>query len=151
MYQDRFKEASLNKREIIKLLTELGESEEIKEIVTRCNLCPIQSLNERYEYVKTSVNEGNFEIFKRIAKLIGDTYTYRQQDRADDELACVYYGNDAYDFELILSLARFYQKNKVLFKGHFDIISKMCNPPRRKSKCRWEELKDFWLEYTINQ
>lgn len=150
MYQDKFKKATLEQMEAIKMLTEAGESEEVKELVTKLYYEPIQTLATRYKYVKTSREEGNFEFFKKIADLLAEKFKYYVQDGDDEYECCIYYGSDAYDFECILSLARFYQKNQTLFDGHFDIIKRMCEPEKYQHPY-WEDIKKFWLKHTVNQ
>ena len=150
MYQDEIKKASLEQRETLKLLDEAGENDEIKEIVTKLYYKPAQTLNERYEYVKKSREEGSFEFFKKIAEFLGERYKYYVKDRADEYECCVYYGSDAYDFSFIHSLARFYQNNSTLFDGHFDIIKRLCTPD--STHCisfNWEKAQEFWLKHTI--
>ena len=56
------------------------------------------------------------------------------------------YGNNAYDFKFIISLARFYQNNETLFDGHIDIIKRMCESANRHE---WEDIKKFWLKHTL--
>ena len=149
MYQNEFTKASFEQREAIKMLTEAGESAEVKELVIKLYYKPIQTLATRYECVKTSREEGNFEIFKKIADLLAEKFKYYVQDGNDEYECCVYYGSYAYDFEFILSLARFYQKNQALFKGHFDIIQRMCEPEKYK-RPHWEDVKKFWIKHTLN-
>ena len=149
MYQDEFKKASHEHSEAIKMLTEAGESDEVKELVTKLYYKPVQTLALRYEYIKTSRKEGNFEFSKKIANLLAKNFKYSVQDGEDEYLCCVYDGSYAYDFEFILSLARFYQKNQTLFEGHFDIIKRMCES-EVYHRPHWEDVKKFWLKHTIN-
>ncbi len=146
--KNEFQKALTEEREANKLLEEAGESAQVKEMVTRLNYKPLQTIAKRYEYVKISREEGNFEIFGKIANLLAETFKYRVQDSDDDYECCVYYGNNAYDFDFILSLARFYQNNRKVFDGHFDIINRMCE---RGKKADWAEVKEFWLKNTLNK
>lgn len=147
MRQKEFRELLHKRNEIIKTMTTIGESEEIKELVVKLEYKPVQSLSERYAYVKISQDEGNFEFFKKIAQILADNFRYSVQDSGDEYECCVYYGNDAYDFKFILSLARFYQNNQTLFDGHIDIIKRICESSNRHE---WEDIKRFWEKYTIN-
>ena len=150
MYNDEFLKASREKKETLKILTEVGENDEIKEFVTKLNYNPVQTLMARYEYVKMSREEGNFEFFKKIADFLADKFKYSMLDSADYYEACAYCGSNAYDFKFILSLSRFYQKNKTLFDGHFDIIKRMCESNAYYYPY-WEEVKEFWIKHTTNR
>ena len=149
--KNEFRKAYFEEREANKMMEEAGECVAIKEMVTKLSYKPIQTLAERYEYVRISREEGNFEIFEKIANLLAEKFEYYVQDREDDdELCCVYYGNNAYDFDFILLLARFYQNNRKVFDGHFDIISRMCENGKYY-RPNWEEIKEFWLKHTLNK
>lgn len=138
MQQDKIKAAIKERREMLKMLKKIGEDKEVIEMVTKLEYEPVQSLAERYKYVKISKAEKNFKYFKIIAQFLADKFYYSVQNH------CYYYGSTAYDFELILSLARFYKKNKTLFDGHMDIIKRMS-----EGTCGWLNLKCFWLSNTI--
>ena len=146
-----FQKMSSEKMEIQKMLEEAGESIVIKDMVTKLPYKPIQTLAERYEYIKVSQEEGNFEVFEKIANLLAENFKYGVKDMADDYECSVYYGNDAYDFEFILFLARFYQNNIEVFGGHFDIISRMCKNSQQYARDNWDTIKMFWLGHTINK
>lgn len=148
--KNEFQKASFEKWETNKMLEEAGESIAIKDMVTKLSYKPIQTLAERYEYIKVSREEGNFEIFEKIANLLAENFKYSVQDSDDDYECCVYYGNNAYDFEFILSLARFYQNNREVFDGHFDIISRMCENAKGYGPS-WNNTKAFWLLHTIDK
>lgn len=146
-----FQKVSSEKWEMKKMLEEARESQAIQDMVTTLSYKPIQPLVERYKYIKVSREEGNFEIFEKIANLLAENFKYSVQDSDDDYECCVYYGNDAYDFELVLSLARFYQNNRDLFDGHFDIINRMCKNSGQYATRNWNTIKTFWLGHTINK
>jgi len=140
MQKDKVEAATKERNRMIKMLKQLREDKEVIEMVTKLEYDPVQSLDERYQYLKLSESEENFKFFKIIAQLLADKFWYSVQD------CCYYYGNNAYDFELILSLARFYQKNETLFEGHIDIIKRMCD-----ETSDWEKIKEFWLKNTIKK
>lgn len=151
-WMDSFRKSSIEKRNVTKLLEEAGESAVIKEMVTKLSYAPVQPLEKRYEYVRISQEEGNFEFFEKISNLLAEKFKYSVYDSdPDDELCCEYFGNNAYDFEVILLLARFYQNNRNLFDGHFDIISRMCESNENFGIfwSNWDKIKEFWLNHTI--
>ena len=140
-----------NASTIEKLLEEAGGCVAIKEMIMRFDYKPIQTLTERYEYIKKSQEEGNFEFFEKIANLLGEKFKDCIVFNADDySLDYEKYYNKAYDFDFILSLARFYQNNREVFDGHFDIISRMCESGKYY-RPDWKEIKTFWLEHTLNK
>lgn len=146
MQQDKIRESTRERNYMIKMLKQLREDGEVIEMVTKLEYNPVQSLEERYQYLKLSESEENFEFFNKIAQILADNFKYSVQDSDDIYECCVYYGNNAYDFELILSLARFYQTNETLFEGHIDIIKRMCD-----ETSDWEKIKEFWLKNTIKK
>ena len=136
---------------IEKLLEDLGTNVTIKEMVMKFDFKPIQTLEERYECIKKSQEEGNFDFFEKIANLLGEKFKeYIVVNPDDYSLEYIAYYNKAYDFDFILSLARFYQNNREVFDGHCDIISRMCER-RKYDMPDWNEIRTFWLEHTLNK
>ena len=142
MYQYSFKQATIYEKEARDMLLKENETEEIKNLITSLSYNPVQTYQERFEYIKKARKFGNLRYFKVIAQIIADEYSYSVADDPDMEFACVYYGSEMYDFEFIFSLSVYYKRNPMLFNGHLDVIRKLFDANHR------EEAKAFWLKIT---
>ncbi len=132
----------------------------VRNLITQFSNNPIQTIEERYEYVNKSRAEGNFEFFLEIADFLGKNFRYHiiEDDTNYDaySITAVVYTNYAYDFKFILELARYYQKIKrnyqkdtiVFLSGHLymmkEIIKKHYSMPDA-----WEDVKSEWTRIII--
>jgi len=141
MYDEDLERAVITRKRTIEMMEEKGETDQVKNLMTKFWRCPCQTPEERYECIKLSQKEGNFEFFIKITEfLLGEKLESYSLPRGSKEYNGEYYfdkdngkkyhvdefsQNTAYDFKLILSLSRFYQNYETLFEGHMDCIRKM--------------------------